>query len=70
MGCMYSVKPDGRVELMNPQTNEVFRYDNVDLCIADQTYTMAVAFLFGIALLLLKCWLVVVIFYYSRELRI
>ena len=69
LGCMYGELENGRVEITDPRNGQVYRYDNFDVCYAEQTYMMAMAFLIFVVILVIKLWLIVVLFYYQSSLK-
>ena len=61
--CYGGLQGNGKVEILAP-TGETLRYENLDLCAADQTYTFALIFVIAFSISALKIWLCVVLYYY------
>ena len=67
MTCGFGLQENGKVEIEMPL--EILRYDNYDICVAEQNYILALAFTFGLAIIVLKFWLCFVLFYYQKQLK-
>ena len=68
--CLGGLKANGKVEIQAPPPSQkVTRYDNIEVCEAEQSYNLALALTIGFCLTILKVWLCVPLYYYQRQLR-